>query len=192
MRIHSLLSPKCHARQSSVNGMGVFATQAFAERELVAVWGGKIYTAEECERLGSVFSHCVTHPVALCKGYFLGSENLFEFDDAELFNHSCDPNIGVQGQVVLLARRPISPGEELLIDYGTLDDSPYDFDCQCGTKHCRGQLRGDMWREDEFRNRHRGYLSWYLEELVRTQTYSTSREGRMGQTVIKSPSDIAE
>lgn len=166
MRIHSLLSPKCRASQSSVSGKGIVATEPFAERELVAVWGGKIYTAEECKRLGTVFPHCVTHPVAMCRGYFLGSENLFEFDDAELFNHSCDPNVGIQGQVILIARRPIFAGEELLIDYGTLDDSPCEFDCQCGSPHCRAKLRGDVWQDEEFQKRHRGYLSWYLQELI--------------------------
>ncbi len=40
-------------------------------------------------------------------------------------NHSCDPNIGVQGQIVFVALREISIGEELTHDWATTDDDDY-------------------------------------------------------------------
>ena len=99
MRVHSLLVPKCRVGPSPISGSGVFAAEPIAAGELVAVWGGKVYTAEECAKLGQVYPHCRTHPISLCEGYYLGSENLFEFDDAELFNHSCEPNVGINFDV---------------------------------------------------------------------------------------------
>lgn len=167
MRVHSLLSPKCRVGPSPISGSGVFAAEPLSAGELVAVWGGKVYTAEECERLGMVYPHCRTHPISLCEGYYLGSENLFEFDDAELFNHGCDPNVGVRGQVVLVARRDVAAGEELTFDYETVEDAPVDFDCRCGSPGCRGRLHGQMWRDPDFRRRNAGFLSWYLEDLIR-------------------------
>ena len=47
MRLHSWLSPKCHVGESSLAGIGVFASRPLAEGELVAVWGGVIYTARK-------------------------------------------------------------------------------------------------------------------------------------------------
>lgn len=169
MRIHSLLSPKCSVGRSPISGSGVFAAGLFEPGELVAVWGGKVYTADECARLGEVFSHCRTHPVSLCEGYYLGSENLFEFDDAELFNHSCNPNVGVRGHVLVVARRSIAPGEELTFDYETIEDAPVEFECRCGSPQCRRRLHGQMWRDAEFRRRNAGFLSWYLEDLIRRE-----------------------
>lgn len=166
MRIHSLLSPKCRVKSSPISGSGVFAAEPFAPGELVAVWGGKVYTAEECARFGKVLPQFETHTIGLCKGYFLGSDNLFEFDDAELFNHSCEPNVGVRGQILLVARRGISEGEELTFDYETLDTNPVAFVCRCGCKACRGTLDGSAWRNPEFQARHRDYLSEYIRELI--------------------------
>lgn len=119
MRLHSLLSPKCRVARSAIDGRGLFAAEAFVAGEVVAVWGGKVYTAEEVGRLAVGFPHFDTHTVSVCPGYYLGSENLFEFDDAELFNHKCEANVGVRGQIVMVARRAILAGEELTFDYDT-------------------------------------------------------------------------
>jgi hypothetical protein len=166
MRIHSLLSPKCRIEASSISGSGVFATEPFTVGELVAVWGGIVYTEEECQRLSKVMPHFGTHTIGICKGYFLGSGNLFEFDDAELFNHSCEPNTGVRGQILLVARLPIAAGDELTFDYETVDTIPEDFQCRCGKRLCRGKIDGTAFRKPEFQRMHQGYLSTYIEGLI--------------------------
>mmetsp|Transcript_45708 Transcript_45708/g.52816 ORF Transcript_45708/g.52816 Transcript_45708/m.52816 type:complete len:311 (-) Transcript_45708:105-1037(-) len=57
--------------------------------------------------------------------------------------HSCEPNLTlVHGQTLTCAaKRQISAGEELTIDYSTLRDElmPH-FACKCGTAHCRGVI----------------------------------------------------
>lgn len=54
--------------------------------------------------------------------------------------HSCEPNMQlIHGRTLTCAtKRPISVGEELSIDYGTLrDENMPCFTCTCGTKKCR-------------------------------------------------------
>lgn len=54
--------------------------------------------------------------------------------------HSCEPNMQfIHGRTLMCAtKRPISTGEELSIDYGTLrDEGMPRFTCTCGTKNCR-------------------------------------------------------
>ena len=46
-------------------------------------------------------------------------------------NHSCEPNWGVQGQVVFVALRDIEKNEELTFDYAMTDDEPYEMECRC-------------------------------------------------------------
>ncbi|MCU0492350.1 MAG: SET domain-containing protein [Chloroflexaceae bacterium] len=166
MRIHSLLSPKCRVGSSEISGRGVFAVEPFAVGELVAVWGGKVYTAEEVERLAEVVPNFATHTVSVFPGYYLGSENLFEFDDAELFNHSCEANVGIRGQVVLVARRPIAIGEELTFDYDTTEVMAEPFTCRCGARLCRGIIDGSGWRDPAFVERNREFLSWYILDML--------------------------
>jgi SET domain len=53
-------------------------------------------------------------------------------------NHSCEPNVGFAGNIVLIAMRDISPGEELTTDYALFDDYDGMMGCQCRTPSCRG------------------------------------------------------
>ncbi len=180
MRIHSLLSPRCEVRPSCVSGRGVFAASSLQAGELVAVWGGKVCTGAEVARLAKVYPHVETHAVCVCEGYFLTNENLFEFDDSELLNHSCEPNVGVQGQIVLVARRDIAAGEELTFDYDTTEIEQLAFDCQCGTPSCRGRIDGSAWKDPAFVDRNRQYLSWYIVELLSKRARTDAGHVRPG------------
>jgi D-alanine-D-alanine ligase len=57
-------------------------------------------------------------------------------------NHSCDPNTAFDGLDVL-AIRDIKKDEELTLDYAQfLDENMEPFQCQCGSKNCRGLIMG--------------------------------------------------
>lgn len=169
MRVHSLLSPKCRVDRSKISGRGVFAAESFEPGELVAVWGGKVYTADEVGRLAKVFPQFKTHTLSVYRGYYFGSENLYEFDDAELFNHSCEANVGVQGQIILVARRRVASAEELTFDYDTTEVSAEPFECRCGLALCRGSIDGSAWRDPAFVERNHEFLSWYIQDMLRRE-----------------------
>ena len=81
-------------------------------------------------------------------------------------NHSCEPNIGVRGQVVFVAMRDIGAGEELTHDWATTDDDDYRLECRCGAPGCRKVLTGQDWRREDLQEKYRGFISWYLEEKI--------------------------
>lgn len=166
MRLHSWLSPKCHIQPSPLQGHGVFARQSIAERELVCVWGGVVYTAAEIEALSETFGHFQTHPIEVAEGFYLASTSLTAIDDAERFNHSCEPNVGVQGQLIVQARRAIAAGEELTFDYETTDISMTPFECRCGAASCRQLIDGNAWKSPAFQQANAGWLSPYIAERV--------------------------
>ena len=57
-------------------------------------------------------------------------------------NHCCTPNTEFDGLNVL-AINDISKGQELTLDYANfLDEHMEPFECQCGTKLCRGKISG--------------------------------------------------
>jgi len=177
MKVHSYLSPKCKIRKSPLHGSGVFAKTKIFHGEVIALWGGNVYTAEEVERLAKRNPRFATHCVSIYKDFLLGpiSTTNWELDDTELLNHSCDPNAGVKGQVLLVARRDILPGEEICFDYETTEIAPAPFNCKCGTPLCRKTLDGSAWKDPAFRERNRGYLSSYIEELVLREAIVTPK-----------------
>jgi hypothetical protein len=88
-------------------------------------------------------------------------------EPSDCFNHSCDPNVGLTGQIGLIAMRDIEPGEEVCLDYAMCDGSAYDeFDCQCGSLNCRGRITGEDWKRAELWERYEGYFSPYLQRRI--------------------------
>ena len=85
-------------------------------------------------------------------------------------NHSCEPNVGFAGNVVLVAMRDIDAGEELTTDYALFDDYEGGMDCACGRPACRRRIDGRDWRRPELQERYRGYFSWYLDRKISAQT----------------------
>ncbi|MCA9698531.1 MAG: SET domain-containing protein-lysine N-methyltransferase [Myxococcales bacterium] len=95
---------------------------------------------------------------------------------ADWFNHGCDPNAGLQGQLSLVALRTIEPGEEVVYDYAMTDGSPYDeFECACGSQRCRGRVSGDDWRLAELWQRYGNHFSPYLLNRIEGLRRSTTR-----------------
>jgi hypothetical protein len=78
-------------------------------------------------------------------------------------NHSCEPNLGLRGQVVFYP----SVDEELTFDYAmTDDDEPYEMKCQCGMPNCRGTITGFDWLKPEIENKYDGYFSWFIQRRI--------------------------
>jgi SET domain-containing protein len=142
--------------------MGVFAREHVDKGERLMVWGGAIVTLAQLRRLPVVLQQ---HSVQVEEDLYLAS--VIPDDDADYINHSCDPNAGLNGQIVIVALRDIAPGEEICFDYAMSDSSAYDeFQCECGAATCRGRVSGDDWMLPELQERYRGYFSPYLQRRI--------------------------
>src|SRR3989475_5907520 len=160
----SYLSPRTIVKESRIHGRGLFARQPVAKGEIVAIKGGYILAAstlpEVERRLGPA-------EIPVADGFFIAPLNELEREGAMIFtNHSCDPNIGVQGQIVFVAMREIEAGEELTHDWATTDDDSYQMPCNCGTAACRKVITGQDWRRPELQRRYAGYMSWHRERRI--------------------------
>ena len=55
-------------------------------------------------------------------------------------NHSCEPNAAVKGNRII-AWSCIKRGDEITLDYKRTESSiSTPFDCECGSKYCRGRI----------------------------------------------------
>jgi hypothetical protein len=163
----SYRSPKTVTRPSPIQGTGLFAQAAIARDEIVAIKGGYILDSATLREVVVLLGPA---EIAVAEGFHIGPRSEEERDGSMLFtNHSCDPNIGVQGQIVFVAMRDIEAGEELTHDWATTDDEQYEMACRCGAACCRGTITGQDWRRPELQERYRGYFSWYLERRIDRQ-----------------------
>lgn len=149
-------------RLDDKGGFGVFACEPIHAGELLAVWEGRLIRFPEFEQL-SLQRRRVT--VQVEEDFYLTS--IVEPEPADYFNHSCDPNVGMSGQIALVAMRAIEPDEEVCFDYAMTDGSPYDeFTCRCGSPHCREQISGDDWQIPDLQERYKGYFSPYIQRRI--------------------------
>ena len=160
----SYRSPKTVVLDSPIHGRGLFARERIDAGEIVAIKGGWVFDAATLvaveKTLGSV-------EIPVADGFSIGPLAEHEREGAMLFtNHSCAPNIGVQGQIVFVAMRDIRAGEELTHDWATTDDDDYEIACNCGAPGCRGTITGQDWRRKDLQERYHGYFSWYLQRKI--------------------------
>ncbi|MCA9969457.1 MAG: SET domain-containing protein [Anaerolineales bacterium] len=161
----SYVSPKLEARPlPEKGGHGLFARAPIAQGERLLVWSGDVVTGAE---LAQVPAHLRPYSVQIEEDLYLAAAPDDEPEPADYVNHSCSPNAGFDGQIVLVAIRPIAPDDEICIDYAMCDGTPYDeFDCQCGAATCRGRVTGDDWRRPELQARYAGYFVPYLQRRI--------------------------
>jgi D-alanine-D-alanine ligase len=87
-------------------------------------------------------------------------------EDWKPVNHSCDPNAWVEG-LDLVARRDLSKGEEIRVDYATYANNLLaPFDCACGAANCRGRVKEDDHLQP-FMDRYGEHLSDYVKRKRR-------------------------
>lgn len=142
-------------------GHGVWAIEAINCGEVIAVFGGEVVTATDLLRL-TPDQRRITLQID-DDAYLMTARE----GPADWINHSCNPNAGFRGQVTLVAMRDILPGEEITFDYAMSDGTPYDeFDCRCGTIHCRGRVRGDDWMRPALWRRYGRFFSPYLQRRI--------------------------
>jgi hypothetical protein len=166
--VSTWISPKSmKGTPSEIAGRGLVAVEAISKGEVVAVKGGRIVTSEQ---LRSMPERLQDSDVQITDDL-----HLVALTEVMLFiNHSCEPNVGFAGNVVLVAMCDIDAGEELTTDYAMFDDYEGSMDCTCGRPACRRRVDGRDWQRPDLQERYRGYFSWYLDRKMRNDGFSGS------------------
>ena len=165
----SYLSPKTEVRESKIHGRGLFATADIAKDEVVVVKGGHIIDRvtlrrEITPRLGPV-------EIQIDDNLFIAPATEEERELSMLYsNHSCDPNLGVRGEITFVTMREIRADEELTHDWATTDDDDYSVECNCGAANCRKVLTGKDWQRPDLQKKYAGYFSAYLKKKIESSS----------------------
>jgi hypothetical protein len=163
--VSSYLPPKvAKGGSSAIEGRGLFALEPLSRDEVAAVKGGHVLDGAALRALPEKLRNS---DIQIADDLHLAAVTDDEYEPVMLFiNHSCEPNVGFAGNVVLVAMRDIAAGEELTTDYALFDDYDGSMRCNCGTASCRGVIDGKDWQRPDLQRRLGPYFSWYLQRRI--------------------------
>lgn len=144
-----------------VAGKVVRSNIAFQVGDDICIFSGPRYNRNEI-RLN--LSGSSDRFVQIAKDEYLGASG--NIDD--IFNHSCEPNAALdfrEQELVLIAVKPIAPGDEICWDYSTTSSrTTFWMRCLCGSPKCRKVVGDFEFLEPELQEEYRrlGWVAPYL------------------------------
>lgn len=113
--VSSWLSPAVRKGEpSTIAGRGLFAVSDLAAGDVVAAKGGHLLTGAE---LAALPEPLPGSDIQIADDLHLAAVEPDEYDAVMLYlNHSCQPNVGFGGNVLLVAMRDVRAGAELTTD----------------------------------------------------------------------------
>jgi len=165
MNSASWISPKTKkAQPSKIHGLGFFAGEDIVKGEHVAIKAGHLIDRKTLEEHMDVIQHS---QMQIADDVFIAPMSAEELPQSMIyFNHSCEPNLVIDGQVVLVAFRDIKAEEELTVDYGTIFDGDEELECHCGSAACRHLVTGKDWQKPGLQEKYAGHFAWFLEQKI--------------------------
>lgn len=163
-----MLNPNIELRETPGKGKGLFATALIRGGDVI--WADFDLLATEIRfteaELKLMAEWIVRH------AYWNGSFYVWHpTDEGNYMNHSCDPNVWHSGEL-MVARRNIQLGEEVVYDYATCEIEPPDAvilaECMCGAINCRHVINtSDLFTVSGLADLHRGHLPGYVEAALK-------------------------
>jgi len=178
------MNPKLEIRATDKygsGGKGVYALEDIEKDAVLFVMGGYILSIEDENTLRGVVAD---KPIELSPNFSIGPLRPSDLDrmPQHWVNHSCDPNVGFDGQIFMVAMRAIQKHEEILYDYGMVmhpnpnSSSYFSMRCLCGSPQCRGTITEDDWQRPELQARHDGYFQHFLQKKInRLRSHNQTR-----------------
>lgn len=120
-------------RDADVKGEGMFLTEPVQAGSVVFIARGPVEFGHFEE------SDCYLYP----DWYSVGRDIWIDIQYPYIkINHSCNPNLGIDGVRCFVALRDIQAGEELTFDYSITDDEEdWVMHCSCKETACRNEVR---------------------------------------------------
>ncbi|MBY0358688.1 MAG: SET domain-containing protein-lysine N-methyltransferase [Candidatus Obscuribacterales bacterium] len=167
--VQSWISPKAvKGMPSKINGLGFFAVQDIASDEIVAIKGGHIVDKATLDANRHIIKNSLQ---GIADGLWLAPLTEEEYQASLIYlNHSCEPNLFIQGQIAYVSLRVIRAGEELTMDYGiSCNDPELQLECNCGSSQCRKFITGVDWKRPELQERYKNKFSCLVQGAIDAQ-----------------------
>lgn len=90
-------------------------------------------------------------------------------DYSDFLNHSCDPNVGMDDCLTVIAIVDIAPKTELTYDYAFCEaDENWKLKskCNCGSNNCRRVITGKDWRLYSTKSKWYPFFSPFIQRRI--------------------------
>ena len=140
--------------------------------EVVEVWGERFrgeQTVEYTDDLNRIKDARRTGLIVMQWDDDLYSIETPGADEGYFINHSCDPSLWFHDAFTLAARRVVTEGDELTLDYALFEadnDRAAAWACACGSSHCRRAITGRDWQRPEVQSRYAEHFTPFLNKRI--------------------------
>lgn len=161
----SWMNSKLVSRDTAGYGKGIYAIEKIKKDETIVIFGGHVMTLDQEGKLEGNLSD---YSLQIDDNLVIGPAFIDEVSEGEHFNHSCSPNAGFKGQIMLVAMRDINPEEEVAFDYAMVisGDLPYEMECLCASDNCRKKITHTDWKIPEIQERYKEYFQYYIQKKI--------------------------
>jgi len=167
----SWVHPGLDLRKSPIEGFGLFAKEKIKKGTKVSVFGGKVYTSDEIDKMPKN-SYVANVASQLDNDFFLGPlkkpKSAEDYEWGFFVNHSCNPNTKIWRSVFLVAIKNIKPGDEITFNYAHSHNKGLGFTCKCGSKNCRKFVSNSDYLNKAFYTKNRSNIVGWMKDLVET------------------------
>lgn len=117
-------------------GNGLFSKQSISANTVIGVFDGFASSLPLVDAINYDRSLWIELSIIDEKLFFL--DHVGPLEGVELMNHSCDPNCKIEN-LIIYTIKPISPGDELTLDYSPITKIPLGIKCKC-SDNCKNYL----------------------------------------------------
>ncbi len=164
--ISSWIHPKAEkGHKDGVSGKGLFATEDIPAGTIINAKAGHFIDQATLSTKADVIKGA---ELQIADNLFVAPLTEDEFEASMMYvNHSCEPNLGIAGNICAVTMRDIKAGEELTLDYAMfMTSTTQEFDCECGKSICRKRVSNADWQNPKLQKKYAGYFSWYLQQKI--------------------------
>lgn len=169
--MYSWINKNLKVDKTEIYGGGIYSKKNISKGTLLAIFGGYIMTTKEEAKL-PISIRDLAHQIH--ENFVLGVINPKMVQDTDMFNHSCNPNAGFNGQIFLVAMKNIDKGQQVTFDYAMVlhkskGVKTYKMKCLCGLKNCRKIITDNDWKDLNLQKKYKGYFQYYLEKKINSR-----------------------
>lgn len=149
---------KVYVDKSTIHGSGLFVSKSVKRGGFVCFIKGKIKNKINKNKKDAMSNSCW---VGISKNAWIDPKYPYLY-----INHSCNPTVGIRGKVTVVALDDMKPGDEIVIDYSTIEaDRRWSMSCACGESKCRKVVKSIEFLPEKYFKNYLPFVSTYFRGL---------------------------
>jgi SET domain-containing protein len=143
---------------SPIHRLGLFIGEDIEKGELICHIKGTVMRKTNLNRRDALAN---PNWIGIAKNKWFNPEKPYEY-----INHSYVPSAGIRGKISLIALRSMKKGEEITIDYSTVEGDPFwKMACACRTRQCRQIIKSIQFLPERKYRRLDPHIPAYFKNL---------------------------